>query len=496
MLGLRRIDLGLVMALVVGVPGAAFARTDPTPAVHGDVQVRAGEGADFAAVADGAPIVAGTVVRAGASGVARIDVSDGVSVRLSPGAVVTVRAFSWLPPEHPGAQPVRALQLALGSGEIDVTAPMVHDPAKELGLTITMTNNRSVALWRGAANITLSPDESATVAVYQGMGIAGSGTGWKPLAAGKAVVLGAKGEALAKAIPGIPTWADASSTVPAFAIVRGNSGGVVGTAWTATPDAASYRVELAHDATMSGPVTVTSTTAPSFKTDPVAPGTYAVRVRAVSAEGIVGQPSTPKVLRIARFTLPSGATVAPDGTVVLSATSAVHFDDPRDIEVATVVNHGAPDDVLFWAPASADLTLGPADRREVRIRNAATHVEATVMLVRRDLRAHVSFTPKPARWPSDAIDIRVKLEDPSGYVDPTKESIKVETRVDIDAADLHWSHAGDTWTARLPPQTKGPGPWVVRVEVRDASGQSIGASLLDVDGPGGDPSFQQAAYRR
>jgi hypothetical protein len=270
---------------------------------------------------------------------------------------------------------------------------------------------------------------------------------------------------------------------------------VVGAAWGDVPGAASYRLEIAHDATMSGPLTVTSTTTPQFQSDPLASGAYAMRVRAVSADGILGQPSPPKVLRVVRLTLPKGATVAADGTVVLSATSALNLDDPRDIEIATVVNHGAPDDVLFWTPASSDLSLGPAVRREIRVRHAPTHVETTVLLVRRDLRAHVSFAPKPASWPKDAITITVKLEDPTGYVDPTKENIQVDTKIDITTVDLKWAHAGDTWTAHLPPVTTGAvGPWVVRVDVLDASGADIGASILDVDGPGNDAGFQQARF--
>jgi hypothetical protein len=480
------------MSLAILVPTASFARTDPTPVIHGDAQVRVGDGADFTVAPDGAPVASGTTVRAQASSAARIDVAEGVSLRLAPGAVVTVRNFSWLPAEHPGAQAVRALQINLMGGEVDLTSHS-KDPSGDLGMTILLPEGRSFALWRGDANVKIDGD-NVDAALYEGMAIAGAGAKWKPLPGGKGVVIPIKGDPTLRPIPGTPAWADAQSKVAPFAVVRGNGGGVVGAAWGDAPGAASYRVEIAHDTTMSGPLTVTSTTTPQFQSDPLASGAYAIRVRAISADGILGRPSTPKVLRVVRLTLPKGATVASDGTVVLSATSAVNLDDPRDIEIATVVNHGAPDNVLFWTPASNDLSLGPTARREVRIRHAITHVETTVLLVRRDLRAHVSFTPKPARWPQDTITITVKLEDPTGYVDATKENIQVDTKIDIDAVDLKWAHAGDTWTAQLPPKNTGAvGPWVVRVDVLDASGADIGASILDVDGPG-DAGFQQARF--
>jgi hypothetical protein len=254
----RRFARGVALSLTLFAPTASFARTDPTPVIHGDAQVRIGDGADFTVAQDGAPVASGTTVRAQASSAARIDVADGVSLRLAPGAVVTVRNFSWLPAEHPGAQAVRALQINLMGGEVDLTSHS-KDPSGDLGMTILLPEGRSFALWRGDANVRIEGD-NADAALYEGMAIAGAGTKWKPLPGGKGVVIPMKGDPALRPIPGTPAWADGQSNVAPFAVVRGNGGGVVGAAWGDTPGAASYRVEIAHDATMSGPITVTSTT--------------------------------------------------------------------------------------------------------------------------------------------------------------------------------------------------------------------------------------------
>jgi hypothetical protein len=90
------------------------------------------------------------------------------------------------------------------------------------------------------------------------------------------------------------------------------------------------------------------------------------------------------------------------------------------------------------------------------------------------------------------VDIIVKVEDVTGYLDASKEKIDVDVRVDIDKVDVQWKQASDTWTARLPPRTKG-GPWVVRVNVLDKAGVPIGANLLDIDSAA-DPSLQHAVF--
>jgi len=76
----------------------------------------------------------------------------------------------------------------------------------------------------------------------------------------------------------------------------------------------------------------------------------------------------------------------------------------------------------------------------------------------------------------------VKVEDPSGYLDPSLETVAIDLRVDLDRPKLTWTHEGANWKATVMPYPA-PGPWVVRVEVEDRTGTAIGASLVDVDGP-------------
>ena len=385
--------------------------------------------------------------------------------------------------------PVRALQVFLSSGELDLDP--AHDRASDLGIVVMLPGGRSVALWRGAANVALHGD-TAAAALYEGMAIAGSSASkWKPLVSGTGVILAPKANPVTRPSPAVPRRGRTRPVLrlAPFAIVRGDERVPLGAAWSAALGGASYRVEVTPADGTAGPLLIATTENPSFKTEPLGPGSYFMRVRAISAEGIAGQPSSPKPLRIAKLTLPPLATAAAHGAVVIAGSQSVMLDDPRDIEVATASEYD-PTAAPRWVPATAELALGSSSRRVLRIRHIPSQVETELTLVRRQLRAHISFTPTPARWPDSPIDVVVKVEDPSGYIDPAHEPLSIDARVDLDKLALDWKHAGDTWTARIPVRSP-PGPWVVRVNVQDKAGVAIGGSLIDVDGP----RLQRAAYQ-
>jgi hypothetical protein len=488
--GLRRAGLGVVLTATLFCSNVRLAAGAPaaevSPVLQGDALLRAPGSEEFAPVGDGSHLAAGNGLRAPAGRAAALKPAEGVSVRLAPDSTLTLRQSAWLPAEQPGAAPLRAFQVSLASGELDLE---VHDPTNTLGVLVSLPGGRSLALWRGSANVSIRDDRVA-IALYEGTAIAGSASRWKPLTAGTGAVLAANAEPSSRPTPTRPDWVDgAAAPAPPFALVRGDERAALGVAWRAIAGASRYRVEMAPDARMVGAVTTLDEDSPTMKTEPMGAGTYFVRVRALSSSGVAGPTSTVKALRVARLTVPPMAFASPEGAIVLPASAAVTLDDTRDLEVATISEFD-PKAPPRWSPASKDLTLAGAPRRTLRIRHVPSQIESPLVLARRELRAQVSFSPMNARWPENPIDVTVKVEDESGYLDPSREPIKVDVRVDLDRLDLAWKHTGDTWTARVMPKSA-PGPWVVRVDVRDQAGTPIGASLLDVDGP----RVDKARYR-
>ncbi len=481
---MRTLDRTLVTSIAIALTfmhGAASARADPAPTLHGSAEVRGAEaGAAFKAASDGAPLALGTTVRAAsADAPVRVDLSETVSVALGAGAVLGVQSLGRLPAETPGAKAPRAIQLTLVSGEIEITSPATPDPASQLGVTVFLPGGRSFSLWRGSATVSLAGDR-ILFSLFDGMAIIGAGAKWRPLGPGKTATM-SKDEIAMHDLPAAPEWDDAHAPAPPFALVRGAAGGAaLGAAWRPVAGAATYRTELAREGGAKGPVTLGATTATSLRTPLLDAGTYLLRVRAVTADGALGPVTRPKTLRVARLTAPPGASVTASGAIVLPRDTAARFDDVADLEVATVVSHGATDAQLTWNDAGP-LLLGTDDVREVRVRHKTTRLEDTIVLARRVLRATLSFSPRPAHWPADTVTARVRLEDPTGYLDTATERIAVKTKIDGNDVPLTWAHSGDTWTASLPRWEYGAGPWVVRMNVTDSAGADIGGGLLDVD---------------
>jgi hypothetical protein len=472
--GLSRRFIGSIAAtMLVAISWSQPAGAAETVSVmEGDGFVRPQGSTDFEPAKSGASIAPGVAVRAGMGTAVGIKASDGVSIRLGQGSTVNVRPASILPAEHPGAGPLHAFQVLLIDGEIDL---QVRDPA--MGVLVQLPNGRSLGVWRGEANISIQGDDVA-IGFYDGTAIAGSASKWKALGVGTATLLSKRGDAsVSKSIPAQPDW-DPTSTIPAFAMVRGEEMVTVGLAWKPVVGSQKYRVEIAHDRSMLGTETVLSSEELSLRTEPLESGMYVARVRAISSEGIAGPPSTTKAVRIARMRLPPSAIAAPGSTIVLPPNAGIPIDDPRGLEMATAFDGSV---LSAWNPAPKMIELGAATRREVHIRHVGSLEETRFVLVKRELRAAVSFTPKPAHWPKDPVDLVVKVADLSGYLDASKENLEIDVRVGITKEHVEWTHEGGTWRGRLEPM-KGDGPWVIRVNVADSAGVAIGANLLDVDG--------------
>jgi hypothetical protein len=243
-------------------------------------------------------------------------------------------------------------------------------------------------------------------------------------------------------------------------------------------------VEVATDPVMVDTVERESVTTTSYTVKkPSTGGRYYVRVRALSSDGIVGNWSRTRALRVVKYALPPGASVAPDGAIVLSEDEPVRLLDTSGLEVAfqTAPSGTVPPPVpLQWVPAPASISLSTVGTRYAHLRDAALGVETTLVLAKRELAADVAMCPQRPTWPSDSIIIRVVARDPSHRVDAAAEALTFETTVNLSEVQLSWHHAGAEWWARLEAQPVA-GDAVVRVTVRDLQGRVLAEAHVDVE---------------
>ena len=138
-------------------------------------------------------------------------------------------------------------------------------------------------------------------------------------------------------------------------------------------------------------------------------GRYWVQVRAVGKEGIVGECSAPRPLRVVHYATPNGAVVARDGAIVLRSHEGVMLSGADGIEVSyTRPRAGGDVAPVYWSKLWGPLALPNDDsvtERVAHLRDPGIAGEGSVRLARRQLRADIELFPKDARA-GDLIDVR------------------------------------------------------------------------------------------
>lgn len=404
---------------------------------------------------------------------------DGVTVTFEAGTTARWEGAGKLSSET--AKWTRGFHIELTEGDIDVVIP--PGPKGEHAFLVT-TRAGTLTDWRGRMHVSVHGDATA-VSVYEGRLVVGSNKQSFPVQDTAAVVLHKGGDAdKGLGIPAVASW-DTAAGPPSFAVVPEGTPAGVGVAWTRVPGAASYRVLLASDAGMTQIVQRASVGDPRFTAPEPGPGVrYWAQVRAVAADGLTGEWSTPRAMRVVRYAMPQGAFVARDGVIVLPPGSVLGLSDIDGVEIAYENVHPGPAPatapVLYWSKATGPVRLPDDDApvRIVHLRDAALGAEGRLAVGKRSIRADVDVQPKVGHA-ADPIDVRVVVWDPTGRVDGSSEAVSIQALADLDPIQIPWQHTGNVWTGRIGPRRE-KGPSVVRVVVTDSLGREIGRGFVEI----------------
>jgi hypothetical protein len=420
-------------------------------------------------------------VQAPADRTLTVTLPDGVAVTLEPGTHGLWLPRSKLPSETNGW--AQGYHLVLVEGELDVRMP---DAPKGSHAFLVQTRAGTLTDWRGKLHVMVH-DDKTTAAIYQGALVVGSNGMGFPVYDGAGILM-RKGinPDKSRGIPAAPAW-DGEHGAPSLLVEAEGTKGNVGVSWGAVPGAASYRVAIAHDPAMSGVVEMATTTDTTYAMVERSAGTagtagntgFWAQVRAIGPEGIVGEWSAPRAMRVVHYTLPDGATVARDGSIVLPARGSLNLTDADGLEVAYGTSVGRSPVPLYWSKLAGALRLpDDADMRVVHLRDPSLGQETSVTLAKRALRVNVDMTPRdPPR--GTPIDVRATAWDPTRRLDPAQEKITLEATLDLDPIPVAWRQEGSTWTARITPRPTFR-PTVVRVVARDAFGLEIGRGFVEI----------------
>lgn len=356
--------------------------------------------------------------------------------------------------------PVQVLKLS--AGRVSVSIPESKKPKTAV---LIQAPRKVSAVAKGGQSLVIVSRDRVTVAAVKGEMLAALGNDWKTLPSGIVRSHGAS-STTDQAVPAAPKLRADDRLLLALS-------GEASTKLHAQPQDVAlrklsvYRVEGNRRTTLSEQ---------DWKSDVqqlshLSPGRYELQARAVDRFGVESVTSEPLTVRVIGANLPPGARLA-DGAILLGRSGRVKLIGAEGLEAS----YGK---ASLFIPVPADVGLARADTTLLRLREPGAKEELKIRLEPRTVKADVEIGPKSARWPSDPLQVTVKLFDHRGR--PVTESLKTKPHVFVNVGQVEptWTHSGNTYTAKVAPAS-GTGPWVVRVEVTDDFGDSAGRDFMEL----------------
>ncbi len=379
---------------------------------------------------------------------------------LAPGAAVRVFPKSQQLQLVPGSK-TTTYSFALVRGRVDVAVP-----AKPKGAVLCSIGKISAVVSAGQATLLLHGDE-ATVASVQGDVRTLAGDHWQAFApATLAHFNGERG-----------TTPEPTAAAPVLEVGQrlwfsaGDPVAISGIGFGKVDAAEHYELRLrAADGSGAQQRAVRGTRLDDAFT-PVLPGQYEIAARSVDAEGIAGTWSKSEPVRVVGVTLPPGGYAA-SGDIFIGKGQEVHFSNIDGLEM-TYEGAGR------YVPASQAVTLYRGETTVVRFRVPGSVFPTSARLRPRGLYAHVALGPRRAVWPTDAVQIAVELRNKDGEGVPDWVQLKTEVTVGIEPIAVTFTRDGNRLIGTVPPNSA-PGPWVLRVEVKDQFGALLGRDFLEI----------------
>ncbi len=248
--------------------------------------------------------------------------------------------------------------------------------------------------------------------------------------------------------------------------------------WDAVAGARAYRLEIRDTASKRVVAhTETETPASPFGFAALEPGNYSVRVAAVDGVGIESAHALERPLCVVGVNLPPAAFVDTAGIVRFPPGVSIGFRHAERVEMSF-----GP--AGTFTPAPPSLGLFRAQPFLVRLRAAGTDAARDLWLMPRTARAKVVFGSRAPHWPGKPLDIDVQVDEEGGG---TEVAVQPAVSVGVEPVAVEFTRQGSRLHGVLAARA-GKGPWVVRVEVKDGSGMTLGRDFIEVAGGPADQS--------
>jgi hypothetical protein len=361
-----------------------------------------------------------------------------------------------------GSEKTAVQVIKLSAGRVSVAIPESKKPKTAV---LIQAPRKVSAVAKGGQSLVIAAKDRVTVAAVKGEMLAALGNDWKTLPSGIVRSHGA-GLSTDQPVPAPPKLRVDDSLLLALT-------GEASTKLRAQPQDVALRRLSVYRVEGNKRTTVTEQ---EWRSDlqqlpNLRPGRYEVQARAVDRFGVESVTSEPLTVRVIGATLPEGARLS-DGAILLGRAGRVKLIGAEGLEAS----YGK---ASLYIPVPADVGLARGASTLLRLREPGAKEDLRIRLEPRTLKADVEIGPKSARWPSDPLQVTVKLFDHRGR--PATEALKTKPQVFVNVGQVvpTWTHSGNTYSAKVTPAV-GAGPWVVRVEVTDDFGDPVGRDFIEL----------------
>lgn len=420
------------------------------------------EGLRGARLAGGQLVPVGDELEAGPEG-AMLALEQGATLRAEPGTLFRFAKHMKLPMGSGPDPMVPARVLLLNRGSISASLPAT----KRFALIMLGPRKLRAIVSAGEATM-LASEQRATVASLTGSTLVTFTEKWRQLHAGSVQLISdTRPEGWRRDILGAP-----GAPVLSRSMLMAGEGAESSTivAWPALSGASSYDLRL----TGPGDVVIRreQTRVPRLILSALPAGSYQMQVHGIDDSGLPGAVSEPVALNVVGLDIPATASRSPEGAVRLQPGQRVSLVGAEGLEVGYL---GL--DSFLPVPK----TLGLVARRPIAmlLRHPRSGETLRLNLEPLSVRADISFAQHPDSWPSQGLEVTVKLVDEHGYPVPENFAVSFRVSVNITLAVPQWQRDGSTLRASIA-RPEGAGPWMVRVDVLDESGRSLGMNFAEI----------------
>lgn len=201
-------------------------------------------------------------------------------------------------------------------------------------------------------------------------------------------------------------------------------------------------------------------------------GDYAVVARAFDRFGIESPTSAPLGFRAVGVRLPEGAQLISGGVAL---TPKQHLELSEVDGLIMTFGFG---ESFIEAPRTLSLYRGRGGL--VRLLDPRTRGEVRFRLVPHVVRAQIQLGSPRTTWPKDRTVAVVKLVNATGHALSSSAGYTADVSINSERRRVHWERSGNTMRAVIAPPRYMPGPWVLRVEVRNQLGELVGRNFLEI----------------